>query len=539
MSRLWGKQQRVALGLVMAALAACLFTLQALAQEPPRNPHLINSPWTGGHGGPAQQASTALPGPQSATPRVEIHRFQEEAGTRFGTSPFHVLGEVYPGTGGSRALWGASLTHVYKYELGPDGLRFIDTSKINALPFWIGWNLFGLADGRIIVPNPSGLRLREARGTPCFGKDASLLVFRDGGVPGSGIECVGKFAFSPEVLQAACGWQRSVAGVNGVITGVTYTGEIVVVLGHQSRARENRGKEGWLAVIDNDLTRIEACTRLGPSIPSNQLPIEPVGADQSLIYAATDEAMVALRYTASTKSLEEVARVRVPYRRRTGTTPTLVGFGDGPRFIVGVDAQCAVVKVLTGEILCTENDPRPSRLVAFRRPAGSGLPEKGFGEDVGVDLPAFIETVENSPAVSGYDVVVANYSGYWQLGEKDGREDFARGLVKASYDPEAERFQIDWSRADIQFSGVPTISAATNLVYGSGVEGATTYFYGLRLNEDATGPAGETVIRVPVGPAPTSRRDKDGFYDAGNNILINEDGSAVWPAGNALVRIVD
>lgn len=521
----------IPVALATAILSGPLSSQTHLAADAPRNDQLVESPWPSSHGGPSQQASTALPGPRSPEPDVQLRFFEEDIGDAIGTSPFHVLSaRQYSNSDIARTIWGASLTHAYKYEIDGESFRFVDSFELNAMQVWIGWNLFGLDDGRIIIPNPSGLRLRQYRGQPCYGREPSLLVFRDGETSGSPMECIQKFEFSRDVVEEACGFRRLGIGSTAVLTGVTYTGEIAVTLVHRTRRGPD---EAWLAILDNDLTRIVACAKVGDSNPSNMFPIERISTEESVMYLATEETLVAMSYNAANASLTRIGSVDIPYRQRTGTTPTLLGFGQD-RWIISVDAQCAVTRVFTGAIECDETDTRPSRIVAVRRPLGSG-------ELVSYDLPEFIDTVENSPAVAGTDIVVANYSGYTPEGERDGRPDRATGVVKLSWNSAEQRFQTDWTNRDIQFSGVATISTGANLVYGSGSEAdGFTYFYGLRLRDDGQGRAGEVVVRTRVGPStPSRRRAKDAVYDAGNNIVINDDGSAIWPGGNVLVRIRD
>ncbi|MEM6810793.1 MAG: hypothetical protein AAF574_16350, partial [Pseudomonadota bacterium] len=205
----------------------------------------------------------------------------------------------------------------------------------------------------------------------------------------------------------------------------------------------------------------------------------------------------------------------------------------GRDWLITVDARCAVVKVFTGAIACSDDD-RPSAVVAMPLPLGSG-------DVLRVALPDFIDTVENSPAVSNESIVVANYSGYTPEGKKDGKPDRATGLAKLGWDHDADTFRVDWQVAELQYSGVPTISAGSNLVYGSGSEpDGFTYFYGIRLDDDAAGRAGELVVRKRLGRSkPSKRGAKDAIYDAGNNILINDDGAAIMAGGESLIRIRD
>ena len=517
-------------------LAFLALPMSSLAQQPSASPFLVDSPWPTHHGGSAKQSSTTLPGPVSATPDIQLRFFKDDIGRLIGTSPFHVLSrQKYRASPTSRTIWGATLTDVYKYEIDGEVFRYADSFKINALPFWIGWNLIGLDGDRVVVPNPSGLRLGEYRDEPCYGKVPSLLVFSDGESPDSPIRCLKKFEFTEDVLEDACGFRKTTVGSTAVINAVTFTGEVAVSLVRELRRNGKKRKESWLALVDNDLNELVACARVGETTISNMIPSEQGGDGLTVMYVATETELVEMVYDAVAGSLVRRAAVVVGYRSgRTGTTPTLLGFAGQDRFIISVDARCATANVFTGAISCDSEYDGPSQLVAIRRPLnGNSI--------VRFDLPDFIDTVENSPSVFGNDIVFANYSGYTPDGKRDGKKDFAKGVVKLSWNPETDSFQTDWARPDIQVNSILTISDSANRVYGSGAEeDGYTYFYAFRLRNDESGKAGELLTRARVGMSRNSRRRSgDGVFDAGNNVVINDDGSAIWPGGEVLVRIAD
>lgn len=523
---------------LLASVTALLATSLLSAQTHPvdgasTNLALILSPWPTYHAGPARQASTVLPGPSQANASADTSRFAEVAGVPFGTSPWHILSaQRYDDAPEARAVWGVSLKYLYKYVVDGERFAYVDHFKLNDLPFFIGWNFFGLADGRIVVPNPSGLRTREHRGSACAGRHPSLLAFGDGGESGSGIRCLAKFEFTPDRIENACGFRRTVFGTTTVAVNVTFSGHIAVQLRREEGRFRNKRRETWMAMVDNDLTRIVACAKIAEGAASNGVPMLRTADGGTRLFVATDDEMVAVQWTPASNTVARDAAVPIAYRGRTGTTPTILTT-DGQQWLITVDARCAVAKVFTGAIRCSE-DTRASAVVAMPLPLGSGDP-------VRVALPDFIDTVENSPAVAGDAIVVSNYSGYTPTGKKDGKPDRATGLVKLSWHPNTRRFEVDWQNAELQFSGVPTISTGSNLVYGSGSEAdGDTYFYGVRLRDDANGRGGELVLRTRLGRAVESKRGaKDAIYDAGNNILINDDGSAIMAGGESLIRIRD
>ena len=479
-----------------------------------------DSPWPRSHRTPGQQASTPLPGPVRG--EVEVRLFTEDAGKAFGTSPYTVLSErKYPARPRARTLWGASLTDVFKYEIDGDTFRYVDSFEINKLPIWIGWNLFRLPGGRTVVPNPSGLRIGKYRGTPCYGTSPSLLVFTDDDTPGSPIRCVHKFEFTKDALEASCGFRKVALGRTAVFTGELPSGAVAVTV-IEKRGRTTRPH---VAVLDTGLTRILACAPLGAEGQkiTNQMAVERAPDGSDLAYFALEDTLVVMRYDPRDNSLRPVGEADVRFRARTGTTPTLVDTPDGRRLLVTVDGRCAVDNVFTGAIKCSP-DTRPAELVVLDRTDLSAPPLR-------VALPDIFDTVENSPAAYGGDVVVANYSGYSPDGKKDGRRDFARGVAMLRWN--GSTFAPVWVRDDIQISGVPTISAGSRMVYSSGGEAdRNTYVYGLDL---ATG---QTRMRAFAGPSEnTSNKRKDGVFDAGNNTVINDDGTAIFPAGETLVRV--
>ena len=498
------------------------------------NPSVIKSPWPTYHGGVARQASTMLRGPTSAEPDVDVSYFEDAAGINFGTSPWHILSdERYSNSPRARTVWGTSLKYLYKYEIDGNRFEYADSFQLNWLPFSIGWNFFALRDGRIVVPNPTGLQVPEHRETACAGHHPALLIFQDGDTSDSPITCVDKFEFTPEIIKDACGLTNTVIGTTAVGVDVLLDGHIAARLRSNVAKGFQRQIETWVAILDRDLTHIRACAKVGNGTSTNGVPMEPGPDGSTIFYIATEGELIAMQYRPVQNRVERISAVPVKYRSRTGTTPTLLTSGPFG-WVLTVDGRCAVDNVFTGNIKCDAVDKGPSRLLAIPRPLG-------VGPTASIPLPDFIDTVENSPAVLGNDIVVTNYSGYTPDGRKDGTHYRATGVVKLSWHERSRRFRTDWVNREIQFSGVPTISATANLVYGSGTEpDGNTYFYGLRLHADSAGPAGAVVVRTLLGPSQDSFwRARDAIYDAGNNILINDYGSAIMAGGSSLIRIKD
>lgn len=506
--------------LLLIALTGIVAAATPSDEEPPFNPFLIDSPWQIGHRDSSRQASSPLPPPLTNSPTVQVRYFREDSGVDLSTSPFHVLSsKKYVDAPDGRVLWGVTLTNIYKYEINGDTFQFHDRIELHDDFRSIGWPFFGLAGDRIIVPAFGGLNLPHFEGTPCFGTIDALVTFRDGDTIGSPIECVGQFAFTPERIEAACGFQPTELARIGTPNGVLYTGEVATVMQLATGI-------SYMLILDHDLTTIKTCEWIDGSRPTNQFPVEKLSETESAMYVASEGGIIKLVYAADANTLTRVWKRGDDFRGgRSGTTPTLMGF-EGDQFVVVVDAPCAVRNPLSGNILCDAGDNAPARLVAIRR-------DDDRDDIYTVDLPDYIDTIENSPAVRGYDAVVANYTGYTPDGLKDGQPDFATGIAKLSWKPKQQLLSVDWHTDQVQVNSVPLILAQPYVALGTGAEeDGLTYQYAFLMR------TGQLVARVPVGSATeTSPGAADQVFDAGNNQLISDDRSIIWPGGNTLVRV--
>lgn len=536
----------------------------ARADERPRPSGLSRSASSMGHFHPARQASTFRAGPLSSEPRVQVVDFEAVFGLNVGTSPFHAVSTARYGRSGAFTIWGATLTHAYRLVV--DGPRFegLDTFVINDFPASLPWNLVAFDDGRVVVSDSDGYKAGP-EGGPCASTEPTQLTLVDDNQLDGMIRCDRALELGAQKVRAVCGVQGGlyVRGPTTVSQVATFDDRLVTLaVFEQSEVRSS-----YMLVTNPDVTDLTACARVGEGTASNEMLAEPDG-EGTAIYVPTETAIIKMRWLNG--SLQRVWTRPTGFRRRTGTTPTLVVGSDGVRWAVSVDGRCAVTNVLNGLIVCSK-DTSPSRLVAVR--LNDVL--DGAAPVLSVDLPEWLDTVENSPSARGGTVVVANYSGYlpnglrvpagsqpptggvstWQT-SPDSVADFATGIVALEWD--GRTFVEFWADPTTQASGVPTISGGANRVYSTGAEreSGQTYLYGWRLHDDEQGQAGERVLRVPVGRAPfrEARTSLAGdtifsfgdydqrvgeFFDAGNNLLILDDRSLVMVGGRSAIRVSD
>ena len=520
-----------------------------------------------GHFASAQQASTWLRGPETNNLTVQVVDFKKALGKDLGTSPWHVVSPRRYGDSDAVTLWGASLTDAYRFVINGDRFEATDRSAINWLPVSIPWHFIGVDNGRFIVPDADGhkvsLRPRDRTDDP------TLLVFSDDGRLDGRMKLERRVVIPESAFRRVCGVDDGEFFQSGTLLYL-----IPMFSEHVATTavfRHGEVESSYLVILDSCLKPV-AAKRIADSNPSNGTAAEPVNGNGTAFYIPTDKAIVKMVFNPKSSTVQRCWERRLPVRTRLGTTPTLMNTPSGEKFVLVVDAKAAVVAGLNG-LIAANADSRPSTLVAVRREDDLG----GRDAIITTKLPDWLTTVENSPAVRGDVIVIANYSGYLPNGlivpaggkappanasswgkSPDARADFATGIIVLQYAAKTDSFRTLWVNSETQISGVPTISGGSNMVYGSGAEQKTrkTYFYGFRLTDDDKGRAGERIIRCEIGNAPFRETTTDfrgnvvfnlsdyklaegEVFDAGSNLLILEDGSAIISGGRGLVRIRD
>ncbi|MEM9446289.1 MAG: hypothetical protein AAGA18_13170 [Verrucomicrobiota bacterium] len=535
------------------------------------NPQALNaSPSAMGHFALARQASTWMRGPMDNELEVQLLDFEDAIGKDVGTSPWHVVSRRRYDLPQAVTVWGVSLTDAYRFVVDGDRFEGLDRFVVNRLPVSIPWNLVALDDGRVIIPDQDGFggeRLFKKQS-----REPSFLFLQDdpaqSGKLDQGISLERLVVMNTADVANLCHLDESKMLKRYSFTELTptYTGEWGV-----SVVFEEEGvKRTYLVILDGRFEPI-AAVFIDKGISTNARAVERLDKNRSAFYVATEQAMIKATWDRAGGKLIRSWKRELNIRRRTGTTPTLVNTESGDKFVILVETKAAVISLMNGLIIADVDDS-PSILVAVRR---EDHLSKDQPEVIKANLPDWLKTVENSPAAFGQTIVIANYSGYlpnglmvppggeipegspasWLL-SPDAEADFATGIVALEYEAKSKKFEITWQDPDVQFSGVPTISGGGNRVYGTGAELKTgkTYFYGYRLWSDHEGYAGEQVIRAELGNAPFRKpvidfkgnkifrrsdyRIKRGeFYDAGNNLIILEDGSLIISGGRGLARV--
>ncbi|MRG55903.1 hypothetical protein GF108_09945 [Phyllobacterium sp. SYP-B3895] len=231
---------------------------------------------------------------------------------------------------------------------------------------------------------------------------------------------------------------------------------------------------GAALILDRDLN-VKSYVGFGDEAVDNSICIDDKGG----VYVVTSKRMLRLAWTGEKLSTDTADGAwESPYEsmdpkkamalgaisRGSGTTPTLMGFGDDPdKLIVIADAAEA-----------------GTNLVAFWRDAipdgfqqKPGTLSRRIADQIKIHISSL--TIEPSPNVLGYGVAVINGSYPEPFPEPGPPNQFTAGVTrkaplgvqKFTWDPKQKKFEKAWVNMEVDNTDimVPVVSAATNLIY--------------------------------------------------------------------------
>ena len=460
----------------------------------PTSSHLADSPWPTFHQGSYAQASSPLCGP---VPGDDLQAtYIDTTVEDEGASPWSNFSAPYPD--GSRTVWGANLTHVFKAVVKGDTFELADQfrfpGEFTGLLTNLHWNFLILEGNQVIVVDPADRRLYEFSDS-------------DPNDPYSPIQLEGEYFIPAETT-------------GGVFElNVTFDGYLIF--------QTANGFLGALTLEDVDgdgdidmgelVETYKIPTATGEFVAHNQFSLDEDGG----MYFVSTSSMKRINFTANPApgqphfSLGWLADYDTTGDQPTGelgsgTTPTLMGFGDMDKLVLITDAHTPnnMVAFWRDEIPDDwEGLPGLDRRVAAVTPLPFASPDRG------------VFSAENSPTAWGYDIAVAQWNGLFPTCVT------AKGVQKLRWDPQRRALDVVWATDAVNFNGVPSYSAGSNLVYGSGRELDCNYYY-YALDWDT----GELAFRIRLGVT-------EDWDDQGNNNSINDDGSIVVGTYTGMMRI--
>ena len=486
--------------------AADATRLAATAQnEPPTNPFLAKSPWPMSHRTPYNQASSPYAGP---------------------TNPDHAQPELLPGEpvpitlaisaqypNGRHAIWGTTLKDVFKVDASGDTLDYLDRFERHQSRDEAISGAYSLldCDGNYFVPRGFAIE--------CY-RDANSNVFD------SPIEKSGSFTIASEFQ----GDRDAIVGLN-----LTYDGWLAFVT-----------RRGVVGCLSRDL-KVAKYLRI-PERETEDIDISnSIAVDESGgIFVTTDRTVHRVQWE---PNQDLHLAWSVPYQSNgrqiagrlgsgSGTTPTLMGFGEQDQFVVICDGQelMHVVLIWRSEIPGDwQGLPGRHRRIAAEIPVRFGDPN------------ATKSTTEQSLTVRGYEIVaVSNLYGelsplmkrlvYRRFGNKIGRATIYRsnqpgiapyGVEKLAWDPVKRELSSIWANPEISCpNGIPTMSESTGLLYCIGQRDSHWTLEGIDWN------TGESVFHRKL-----ARGSKHNSFYAATEIGVN--GSILTGTFGGLVRFAN
>jgi hypothetical protein len=231
---------------------------------------------------------------------------------------------------------------------------------------------------------------------------------------------------------------------------------------------------GAAIILDRDLN-VKSYVSFGDEAVDNSLCIDEKGG----IYVVTSKRMLRLAWTGKKLSTDKADGAwESPYEsmdpqkamamgaisRGSGTTPTLMGFGDDPdKLVVIADAA-----------------EGGTNLVAFWREAipdgfkqKPGTLSRRIADQIKIDISTL--TIEPSPNVLAYGVAVINGSYPEPFPQPGPPNQFTAGVTrkpplgvqKFIWNPDTKKFEKAWTNMAVDNTDimVPVVSAATNMIY--------------------------------------------------------------------------
>ncbi len=419
--------------------------------EPPVNSYLADSAWPMSHRNPYNQASSPYAGPTTST------NLSSELLPGDPVPITLAISGRYPG--GGRAIWGATLKNVFKVTSSDGKLKYLaKTERLQSQDEAIS-GAYSLIDrdGTFFVP-----------------RGPTIEAFRDA-VPGklaSEIVKAREFVIPADILPHD---DDAIVGLN-----MTFDGFLVFVTrcGLVGAVSRDFAEFAWLALTLPPDTGRDVALEI-----SNSIAVDETGG----VYVVTNRTMnrvqfsrdeqpsLSLEWSAAYQTTDEQSPGRLG--TGSGTTPTLMGFGDQDQFVVIADGQALMHIVLfwRGEIPADwQGLPGRDRRIAAEYPVTFG------------DADAVVSTTEQSLTVRGYEIAaVSNRYGELprffkrfarkRMGNDIGKMTIYRsnhpsiapyGVEKFVWDPQRRSLRTAWSNPAISCpNGIPTMSEATGLMY--------------------------------------------------------------------------
>ncbi len=475
-------------------LSVGIIASSAVAQK--INPYLAQSNWPIFHAN--NNATASLQVKQSLHFPLSLQMI--DAASQFGlkkgkVSPWTVARAPYPN--GAQTLFTTPDNGVAKYVIDGDRFEAIDFLHLARGILNFDWNIVVLRNNDMVVTNRS---------------ENEYIIIGD----------KTNDAESELIIKHKISIDESRYGKISYLFSLAYDGTLITLT-----------KNGQILAIDIDAGQIKSAYTL-PQDKGADFHNSFVIDETNRLYLAGQRAVLALDWNGTSFSQawmapydmrgpgcdpdEEISRFREVLRvargeicTGSGTTPTLLGSRhDG--VLVIVDGHQPKNNIVA---FWRHTPPADWGGIAGQSRQVAGIMPLPYSTPLGDGF-----TAENSPAVLGNAIVIAQWGGF------DPEKDTPRGVQRVDWQPRSKRFRLRWANPNVHYNGVPTIGRYRNGAYVFGMgRGGDGYEYNVLDFR-----SGASVQQIPIA-------DNDDFLDQGNNHMIADDGSVIYSGQRSMVRV--
>ena len=464
--------------------------------EPPCNPHLADSPWPGNHRNAYAQASSPFPGPAGPADHVNVdHDSLVAAPIVLSFSP------TYPD--GGRVIWASTVGATAEVVK-------IDPATVTVIDKYIPQVEEGAGPGTVSVSG--AYNVVDADNHLLVGQATGLEVYGDA-VPGERRSTIALLRRFDLPAEARCGDDDTLVGIT-----MTWDGRVAFATAN-----------GVVGTVPRDPAKMDAAHLRTLSLNGPDCAGGPDGAVETVsnsiaadedggIYVVTSHAMVrvddgpdglAVTWRAGYAGAGGSGGGRLG--AGSGATPSLMGTGDDDRFVVITDGQELMHLVLMwrDEVPADWEPIRPGAdpRIACEVPVTFGDPDaqRSLSEQSvlvrGTSAVVVNNLMQLDPVLGQLPPRAAPLSQL--LSGLPGNE--PRGIQRFAWDPATRTCSEVWANPDVAIpNGIPTMSAASGLLYGIGARDGVWTLEGLDWD------TGEVVLTVPTTAFPMS----NSFYAA-------------------------